>query len=35
LFAPRQAVAQAAFSRFVNAVDLDHEDVPLVRITGA
>jgi putative transposase len=35
LFAPRQAVARAAFSRFINAVDLEHEDVPLVRITGA
>ena len=35
LFAPRQALARTAFSRFVNAVDLDREDVPLVRITGA
>jgi putative transposase len=35
LFAPRQAVAQAAFSRFVNAIDLEPKDLPLVRITGA
>jgi hypothetical protein len=33
LFAPRQALAQTALSRFVNAVDLDHEDLPC-RIPG-
>ena len=34
LFAQRRTLAQQAFIRFVNAAGADHEDVPLVRITG-